>query len=88
MFRDDGQTTARQQDLAHLPVGFIRLGRKMDNSTSGQVASDLQQKYQWLDRPFIDSKNQSKETIAFANYFLSCIAKGKKRHPCFGEYQT
>lgn len=71
---DNGQTTR----LGSLAGGPIRLGRKMDNSTSGQVASDLQQKYQWLDRPFIDSKNQSKETIAFANYFLSCIAKGEK----------
>ncbi len=62
-----------------LAGGPIRLGRKIDDSGASEVASDLQAKYHWLDKPFRSASNQSKETIAFANYFLSCIAKGEKK---------
>lgn len=72
---DSGKKT-RHGSLAGGPV---RLGRKMGDSTSGDVAAELQSRYNWLDKPFRSSSNQSKETITFANYFLSCIAKGEKK---------
>lgn len=71
---DSGKKTR----LGTLAGGPIRLGRKASMSTSTEVASELQAKYHWLDRPFRASSIQSKETIAFSNYFLQCIAAGKK----------
>ena len=72
--------TGRKTRHGVVAQGPVRLGRKLDDSTSTQVASELQEKYHWLDRPFNKlSSAQSKETITFANYFLKCIASGEKK---------
>lgn len=71
--------TGKNTRIGSYAEGPVRLGRKNDTSMSADVATELQQKYHWLDRPFRASSAQSKETIAFANYFLSAIAKGEKK---------
>lgn len=65
--------------VSSLAGGAVRKSRIAKvPSMSGDVAAELQARYHWLDRPFRSSNNQSKDIIAFTNYFISSIIRGQK----------